>query len=45
LLYEVDVDGYIYIVPVLRKGGALFLKTVYPSRKATRSRCRSEGEG
>ena len=42
LLYEVDVDGYVYIVPVLRKGGTLFLKTVYPSRKATRAR--SEGE-
>jgi hypothetical protein len=36
LLYEVDVDGYIFIVPVVRKGKNLFLKTIYPSRKATK---------
>ncbi|HLF47796.1 MAG TPA: DUF4258 domain-containing protein [Methylomirabilota bacterium] len=42
LLYEVDVDGYVYIVPAVRKGGSLFLKTVYPSRKATK--VRNEGE-
>jgi hypothetical protein len=36
LLYEVDVDGYVYIVPVVRSGRILFLKTIYPSRKATR---------
>ena len=35
LLYEVDVDGYVYIVPVVRSGRILFLKTIYPSRKAT----------
>jgi len=38
LLYEVDVDGYIYIVPVVREEQRLFLKTIYPSRKATRKR-------
>jgi hypothetical protein len=36
LLYEVDVDGYIHVVPVVRQGRSLFLKTIYPSRKATR---------
>lgn len=36
LLYEVDVDGYIYVVPVVRAGQILFLKTVFPSRKATK---------
>jgi hypothetical protein len=36
LLYEVNVDGYVYVVPVIRRGRTLFLKTVYPSRKATR---------
>ena len=36
LLYEVDVDGYIFIVPVVREGKGLFLKTIYPSRKATK---------
>jgi uncharacterized DUF497 family protein len=38
LLYEVDVDGYIYVVPVVRERQTLFLKTIYPSRKATRNR-------
>ena len=38
LLYEVDVDGYVYVVPVVREHQALFLKTIYPSRKATRNR-------
>lgn len=40
-LYEVDVDGYIYVVPVVKKDRSLFLKTIYPSRKATRE-CRKE---
>lgn len=40
LLYEVDVDGYIYVVPVVREHGTLFLKTIYPSRKATRNRAK-----
>jgi uncharacterized DUF497 family protein len=42
LLYEVDVDGYVYVVPVVREGRALFLKTIYPSRKATRKRTKGE---
>lgn len=40
LLYEVDVDGYIYVVPVVREHRTLFLKTIYPSRKATRTRAK-----
>lgn len=36
LLYEVDIDGYVYIVPVVRHGRTLVLKTIYASRKATR---------
>ena len=38
LLYEVDVDGYVHFVPVVREGRILFLKTIYPSRRATRKR-------
>ena len=38
LLYEVDVDGYVHVVPVVREGRILFMKTIYPSRKATRKR-------
>jgi hypothetical protein len=36
LLYEVDADGYVYGVPVVATGSTLFLKTIYPSRKATK---------
>ena len=43
-LYEVDVDGYVYVVPVIREGRGLFLKTVYPSRKATRKRAKGRAE-
>ena len=38
LLYEVDVDGYVHVVPVVKEGRTLFLKTIYPSRKATGKR-------
>jgi hypothetical protein len=36
LVYEVDVEGYVHVGPVIRAGGTLFLKTIYPSRKATK---------
>ena len=42
LLYEVDVDGYVHVVPVVREGRILFMKTIYPSRKATRKRKKGE---
>ena len=42
LLYEVDVDGYVHVVPVTRRGRILFLKTIYPSRKATRRRSKGD---
>lgn len=31
-----DVEGYIYIVPYVKSKGVRFLKTIIPSRKATR---------
>ena len=42
LLYEVDVGGYVHVIPVVSERRTLFLKTIYPSRKATRRR--GEGE-
>jgi hypothetical protein len=42
LLYEVDVDGYVHVAPVIRERRTLFLKTIYPSRKATRKRGKGE---
>ncbi len=38
LIYVVDMGSYIYLVPfVTQPDGARFLKTIIPSRKATRS--------
>ena len=37
LIYVVDVDAYVYLVPfVMQADGSRFLKTIIPSRKATR---------
>ena len=37
LIYVVDIDEYIYLVPfVMQADGTRFLKTIIPSRKATR---------
>ena len=36
-IYIVDIDRYIYLVPfVIEENGNRFLKTIIPSRKATR---------
>ena len=32
----VDIDGYAYLVPFVIAGNELFLKTIIPSRKATK---------
>ena len=40
LLFEVDVAGYVYVVPVVREGRTMFLKTIYAIRKATKNRMR-----
>ncbi|MDE2720777.1 hypothetical protein [Candidatus Palauibacter polyketidifaciens] len=37
MIYVVDVDRYLYLVPfVVAQDGTRFLKTIIPSRKATR---------
>ena len=37
MIYIVDIDGYLHLVPfVLSADGSRFLKTIIPSRKATR---------
>ena len=37
MIYVVDIEQYIYLVPyVTRSDGSRFLKTIIPSRKATR---------
>lgn len=32
----VDIDGYAWVVPYVQDGETLFLKTMFPSRKATK---------
>ena len=41
-LYVVEVDGYAYLVPFVESGDAIFLKTIIPSRKATKKYLRKE---
>lgn len=33
-MYVVEVNGYIYLVPFVEKENTIFLKTIFPSRKA-----------
>jgi hypothetical protein len=35
-IYVIDVGGYVYLVPYVRNEKKIFLKTIYPSRKATK---------
>ena len=35
-VYILDVEGYCYLVPHIRDGNKVFLKTIIPSRKATK---------
>jgi len=41
-IYFVDVDGYIYLVPHVVETDHIFLKSIIPSRKATKE-FRAEG--
>jgi len=35
-MIELEVDGYTYLIPFVMSEQTCFLKTIYPSRKATR---------
>jgi len=35
-LFVVDIDGYAYLVPYVENEEEIFLKTIIPSRKATK---------
>jgi hypothetical protein len=32
-IYVVEVDGYVYLVPFIKQGNEVFLKTIFPNRK------------
>ena len=43
MIYVVDIDGYLHLVPFVISGdGSRFLKTIIPSRKATRDHKRRQ---
>jgi uncharacterized DUF497 family protein len=35
-IYEIEINNYIYLVPYIESEDELFLKTIIPSRKATK---------
>jgi len=35
-IFVIDIDGYVYLVPYVESRKEIFLKTVIPSRKATK---------
>lgn len=35
-MYVLNIDGYIYLVPFVESDDEIFLKTIIPSRKATK---------
>lgn len=43
-VFVVDVDGYVYLVPFVEDAQEVFLKTIIPSRKATRQYLGGEDE-
>jgi len=43
-IYEINIEGYMYVVPAVKSGNKIFLKTIYPSRKATKKYRRSNYE-
>jgi uncharacterized DUF497 family protein len=43
-IYFVIVDGYIYLVPFIIDDGYIFLKTIIPSRKATKDYIQENGD-
>lgn len=36
-IFVLDIEGYIYLVPYVETDDEIFLKTIIPSRKATRN--------
>ena len=36
LMFIIEIDSYAYIVPFVENDDEIFLKTIYPSRKATK---------
>ena len=37
-IHEIEIEGYVYLVPFVESEEEVFLKTIIPSRKATNKR-------
>lgn len=44
-IFIVNINGYVYLVPFVETEREVFLKTIIPSRKATRRYLRGEKDG
>ena len=42
-MYVIDIDGYVYLVPFIQDKNRIFLKTIFPSRKATKQYLLGDG--
>ena len=42
MIFVVDVEGYIYLVPYVETEESIFLKTIIPSRKMTKKYLKGE---
>ncbi|MFA6036601.1 MAG: BrnT family toxin [Legionellales bacterium] len=40
--YVINIEGYIHLVPFVKDKNIIFLKTIYPSRKMTKSYLKEE---
>ena len=44
-MFIVNIGGYVYLVPFIEKGEEVILKTIIPSRKATKTYLRGDANG
>ncbi len=42
-MFNIEIDEYVYLVPFIENKEEIFLKTIIPSRKATRNYLNKEG--
>ena len=43
-MYVVELHGYVYLVPFVEEKNEIFLKTIFPSRKATKKYFSKKGD-
>ena len=43
-MFVLEIDGYVYLVPFVEDEKKVFLKTIFPSRKATKKYLKKRGD-